>query len=147
MRYLRIFSIYFQDAFVQKSRSFVWFLLSLTGPFMFLLFWTGAKVTKNAGFNLSAISSYYFLLTIASSLLMAHIENEVGIIDIHEGGLVNYLLKPFSYFWLKFFLEIPWRILQSIMGGIVFLLLILFFISVKTIHLLSLKKGYQLPFY
>src|SRR5689334_7180600 len=106
MRYFRIFLLHFQQAFALRSRSLVWFGISLFNPVTFLIFWTGAyneKSTLFAGWNLSYVSTYYFLLVIASSLLIVHIEEDISYWDIQQGGLSRYLLKPFSYVKSKFF--------------------------------------------
>lgn len=68
------------------------------------------------------MTSYYLLLTIASSFLIVHIEEDIAWRDIKEGLLVKYLVRPFSYFVHKFMEEMPWRIIQGFFGLIVFLL-------------------------
>jgi ABC-2 type transport system permease protein len=130
MRILRIISPYFQEALQYRSRSFLWFLLALLNPAIYLLFWkaaidsghmTGPKVVY------ADIASYYLLLVIAGALLIAHIEEEVATTDIKEGGLVKYLLKPFSYFWMKFFEEFPYRIIQGSYACLGLILMIFIF--------------------
>lgn len=130
MRYFRIFLLHFQQVFEQRDRSFVWFLLALISPLLVLIFWIGVyqgKTGSLAGWGISAITSYYLLLIIAGSFLITHHEQDVAVLDIQEGGLVKYLLKPFSYFWIQFLGELSWRILQLVFGIIAFLLLSLLF--------------------
>ena len=127
MRCVRILFLNIVNVFELKSITFVYFLLSVTSPFTFLLFWIGVKIQKNSSFNFTEIASYYFLLIIASSLLMCHVENDIGALDIQEGGLVKYLLKPFSYLWAKFFEEVPWRILQAAMSLVTLFVILIFF--------------------
>lgn len=125
MRYIRIFLLHFQDTLEHRSQAFVWFLLSLVNPLVYLLFWKAAIVNQSiAGsfVSLNFIASYYFLFLIAGSLLIAHIEEDVSYWDIKQGGLVKYLLKPYSYFWMKLYLEIPWRITMTIFSAISLLL-------------------------
>lgn len=108
-----------QYVFAERGRSFVWFLYSIIPPGVFLLFWIGALKSQGgsiAGWNFSTITSYYFLLTVASAMLIAHIEEEISSEDIQQGHLTGYLLKPFSYYWIKFLEEIPWRLLQGSFG-------------------------------
>lgn len=130
MKYLRIFFLCFQHVMNFRSRSFVWFLIALLNPLFVLIFWT-AVVKANGGllgnWNLSSISTYYFLLIIATSLILSHIEEDVAIRDIREGQLVTYLTKPFSYFQLKFISEIGWRIMQGFFGVMIFSIFYLFF--------------------
>lgn len=97
-----------------RSRSFVWFLVSLFNPLLMLLFWRGALQSNNVGITLPAVTSYYFLLTVAGALLTSHVEEGVANIDIQEGKLSQYLIRPFSFFWLKFFEEFPYRFIQGL---------------------------------
>jgi len=130
MRYVRMFLLFFQDVNVQRARSFVWFLLSLLNPLLLLVFWSGVYAQNHGmlqGWSLSTISSYYILLIIASAFLDVHIEETVAILDIREGGLVKYLTRPFSYFWLMFLSELPWRVFQGGLGVLIFLFFALFF--------------------
>jgi len=74
------------------------------------------------GWTINNITAYYFLLTIANTFIISHVEGGVAESDIRQGDLVRYLLRPFPYYWIKFFEEIPYRLLQGSYG--VMLLLI-----------------------
>lgn len=120
MRYVRILLLHFQQVFEQRSRVFVYFLSSLVNPLTLLWFWSGAHLEEhlqhNNAWTLSSITSYYLLLGVFSALLMSHPEDDVAKIDIQEGNLVAYLLRPFSYFIIRFVNSSSYRILQGIMG-------------------------------
>lgn len=131
MRYLNIFSLHFQTVFQHRARSFVWFLIALFNPLFMILLWNGAaaqngKITND--WTLTSLSTYYLFLIIGGSLLVAHVEEDVAEVDIRDGRLVKYLLKPVSYYWTKFFEEAPYRIIQGFYG-IVVLGAIFFFIQ------------------
>lgn len=134
MRYFRIFLIYFQDSFESRSKSFVWFLISLLNPLIILLFWYGAIAQNGEMMNISfsSLASYYFLLVIANSLLTAHIEEYISKVDIKEGRLSTYLLLPFPYIIMKFFQEFPYRLIQGGYGCVICLLALLFFPNLFT---------------
>ncbi len=130
MRYVRIFLLHFEQAFEYRGRNFVYFLVELVNPILYLLFWRGAFASgqlNNFSSSFSDISSYYFLLIFAGAFLTVHVEEDVALLDIKEGGLVKYLTRPFSYFWMKFFDEIPWRIIQGIFGIIILAIIMLWF--------------------
>lgn len=130
MRFFRIFLLHFEQAFEFRSRNFVWFLIELLNPLLYLLFWKGAYSSGHVGsisFSFSDITAYYFLLIFAGAFLTVHIEEDVAFYDIKEGGLVRYLTRPFSYFWLKFFEEIPWRLIQGFFGIVLIVLFVFFF--------------------
>jgi len=138
MRYVRIFALHFQEAFALRSRSVVWFLIALLNPLTYFLFWTGMYAGNQVPFaqwNLSSIATYYFLLVIAGSLLVVHIEEDVAYWDIQQGGLSQFLLKPLSYILLKFFNELPWRLIQGFFGVIIFVMFwILFGSFIEVAH-------------
>ncbi|MEK7543454.1 MAG: ABC-2 family transporter protein [Patescibacteria group bacterium] len=128
MRYFRIFLLHFQDVFQNRGRSFIYFLMALLNPALQLLFWSGA-IASNAGiesyWSFSDMASYYLLLTIATSFLVVHIEQDVAFLDIKEGRLSKFLLHPFPYFISKFMEELPWRIIQGLFGLGAFMLFII----------------------
>ena len=118
-KHINIFLLHFQDAFESRSRSFVWFLLALLNPLIALLFWYGALRDNSLLFpawNLFAIAAYYFLLILVNAFLHVHIEEEVAFIDIQQGRLSSYLMRPISYLYLKLCTELPYRLIQGIYG-------------------------------
>ncbi len=130
MRFFNILVLHFEHILEHRARSFVWFLVSLFNPLLFILFWSGAFQNRKelgSGWSFSFLTSYYFLLTIAGSFLMAHVEEDIVEYDIGQGELVKYLVKPFSYYWFKFCEEIHYRILQGFYGIVLFLIFYLFF--------------------
>jgi ABC-2 type transport system permease protein len=141
MRYIHIFFLYLQGVFEHRMRSLVWFFISLLNPILLLLFWQGA-LPRSSGvdpaWTLKTMSSYYFLLIIAGALLMSHTEDDVATIDIQEGGLSSYLVKPVSYYWIRFFNEIPYRFLQGFYGIIIF-----FICSILFPNLLSITTSFE----
>ena len=136
MRYVNIFLLHFQQSFAYRGRSFIWFLLAFYNPLLVLVFWIGAFAQEGfslASWSFSSITSYYFLLIIAASFLVVHIEEDVAVEDIREGGLVKYLIRPFSYYWLKFFEEFGYRLTQGAFGVVVFLVFFLVFRNLVTL--------------
>jgi ABC-2 type transport system permease protein len=124
MRYVRIFSLQFQEVITDRSRIVVWLLLSMISPIILILFWRGA--THIPGWTSEEIISYYLFSIVVYAGVMCHQEEHVASIDIQEGGLTAYLLKPFSYLRLIFFNEVSYRLLQGIVS-LFFLGCLLFF--------------------
>lgn len=93
-------------------KSLVWVLLDMLNVVILILFWNAASGTMNV--TVSQLQSYYLLLLVMGTAVMAHPEEGVGYIDIARGGLSAYLLKPYSYFWLKFQQEIGWRVISGL---------------------------------
>lgn len=119
----RIFLLFSQHALEYKSRSFVWFLVTLFDASVYLLFWRGALAGGGTSvpWSQSQVLSYYLLLIVAGTFLHVHIEEEVAFEDIQYGRLSQYLTRPFSYFGFKFFQELPWRTIQGIFGVVAML--------------------------
>ncbi len=129
LRYYRVFLLHFERVVNFRSRIFVWFLSPFINCLFLLIFWVAvikASGSSISGWSIPGITSYYLILAIAGSFIIAHIEEDVAVRDIREGQLVSFLLKPISYFWSKFANEIPWRIMQGFFGVVVFFIFSLF---------------------
>ncbi len=122
-----IFSIYFQRVTEHRSRSIVWVASSVFNPLLLLLVWSGATFTSSAfqsAWNANIRNTYYLLMLCVATLVISHIEEGVAYRDIKEGGMINYLLKPFPYFTHKFLQEIGYRLFQTVLTiGMIFLLI------------------------
>ncbi len=120
MRYVRIFLLYFENVFQYRSQIFVWFLISLLHPLIYLLFWKGSLQ------EFPHVIYYYLFFIVAGGLLFVHVEVD-AYDDIQQGQLSLYLVKPFSYLLIKFLDELPWRIIQGFFG-LIALSIISFFV-------------------
>lgn len=142
MKYVRIFLLKFQEVIEDRGRILVWFLIATIAPLILLLFWRGAGHIP--GWTSNEITSYYLLAIVIQAGIMCHQEKHIGTIDIQEGGLTAYLLKPFSYTRLIFFNEVSYRLLQGSMGIVLLIVLsslfphIFAFTNMTSIFLLSL---------
>lgn len=128
-RYFKILVLHFEHVFENRLRSFIWFLCAFFNPFLVILFWRGALTGNQEiapGWNLTALTSYYFIIVVAGALLISHIEEDISEFDIRAGELVRYLVKPFPYYWIKLIEEVPYRFLQGTYGIITLILLYLF---------------------
>lgn len=129
-RHIYIFLLHLERTFVDRGRIFVWTLVAIIPPFIIYMYWRAALSTHKGtigAWNLSGISSYYFLLIVGSSILLAHIEDSVAREDIQEGQLTMYLLKPFSYYFSKLYMETPYRIIQGVFSLIAIAVFIFLF--------------------
>lgn len=113
MRWLRIIGLQFEEILEYKLKSLIWLLMPIMNNLTLILFWTGAVFQKGEQTQLSSLTTYYFLMTICGLFLSSHVEYEVSELHIKRGGLINYLLKPVSYYWMQLFEELPHRVLQA----------------------------------
>lgn len=122
--------------------SFVWFLSALLTPLLMLIFWSGATAAQGGsilGWNYSDFATYYLLVTLAGSLFVAHIEEDVAEDDIRDGQLSIYILKPLPYYTFKCIGELPWRFMEGFFACISILIVFVFapqFIRITTSPLL-----------
>lgn len=136
MQFLKILILHFEGIFEHRLRSFIWFLVPVTNMLPMMLFWTlAAKTNPVINWSVKSLNSYYLMLIIAIAMLTSHIEEGVAEEDIKQGELVRYLLKPFSYYWIKFFEELPYRVLQGAYGIILFIFLSIFFTNFFQLNL------------
>jgi ABC-2 type transport system permease protein len=130
MRLLKIFALLWEDVLEQRSRILVYFSTTLINVGIVMLFWMGAH-KSNAG-NITAetytaINTYYLLYLILGGVLISHSEEHIAVLDIKEGGLVNFLLKPISYIGITFMSEVTYRLMQGSFGFIIFWIVYLAF--------------------
>lgn len=130
MKYLRILLLTSERVSEFRGRAFVWLLVHIINTFILFVFWNWALQSNKSiapGWDISSLALYYVLLLIAAALLMSHVERDVSERDIKQGKFGNYIAKPFSYYWIKFFEEIPYRLLQGFFGLLIFIGLLLLF--------------------
>lgn len=113
LKWLRIIGLHFERTFEYRLKSLLWILIPISNNLTLILFWSGS------GENMSYITTYYVLMTVGGLLLTSHVEYEVAEFDIKQGQLVNYLMKPVSYYWMNFIGELPYRVLQSFYAFII----------------------------
>ena len=130
MRYLNILLILMQKVIEQRMKALIWFLMTLLNPVVLILFWQGAL--KSTGGSIeswtqSDFNSYYLILIVVSNILVIHIEEHISFYDINLGYLSGFLVRPFSYYWMMFFHEMPYRILEGVYGIVAVFLISLVF--------------------
>ena len=113
MKWLRMLALQFEKVFEYKLKTLFYLFLPLINNLVIILFWVGAKPAQGQAVGMSAIMTYYVLVTICNLFLTSHTEYDVAELHIKQGELTNYLMKPISYFWLGALEELPYRILQA----------------------------------
>lgn len=127
-KFFNVLLLYSGHISQDRSRSLVFFLITLIQPLLLIAFWKAAfKATNHTGeFTYNAISTYYLLIILFSTLI-PWVEESVSKDDILQGKLSQYILRPYSYYWFKFIEELPYRFLQFIYSLIVISLLSIIF--------------------
>ncbi len=134
MRYLKIFILHFQHVLEQRLRAFIWLIVTFVNPLILILFWRGALSGNQEiapGWTISTITSFYVIVAIAGNLLNSNIEEDISDLDVRNGELVRYLVKPVSYYWMKIFEEMPYHFLRG--GYCLIIISILYFFFGKFI--------------
>lgn len=122
-KFIRLFQLAMHRASYIRSKSAVWFAMTIFVPGLICMYWIVA-IRENPGLertmSTSFIVSYYLTSVMFASLLISHVKDHVSISDIQQGNLSQYLLRPFSYYFhYMLFEEVPYRILQGSFGLIV----------------------------
>lgn len=120
-----------------RSKCVVWFLMSVLIPSLICMYWVIAlrdNPQLATLFSTSKIISYYITIVVLNALLTSHMKEHTMRVDIQNGGMSRYLLKPQSYYWYNIiFEEIPYRIIQGIYGFIIMAVIALAFPGFLTI--------------
>src|SRR5476651_2410265 len=89
MRYVNLFSLYFQNVFSHRGRPLVYVSTYVINALIFLTFLQGVFQHSNSinTWTLSSVTSYYFLLIVAAGTLMMHPEVPIFRDDIEKGEL------------------------------------------------------------
>lgn len=121
MRYFRIFLLYSQYLLAHPGKSIVWTLTAFLDALIFLAFLSGVfqQQTHILDWTLSSVTAYYFILIAVSVGLLSKIDISILTQDIEKGEIDGRLLKPISYYWQKFYYEVPYRIFQGLLGIII----------------------------
>ncbi len=114
-----------------RSKCVVWFLMSVFVPSLICMYWVVALKDNpqlSKLFNTSQIVSYYITIVILSSLVVSHMKEHIMQLDIQNGEMSRYLLKPQSYYWYNVvFNEIPYRFIQGFYGIVVMVIISILF--------------------
>lgn len=107
----------------------MYFFIGAFSTLVFLAFMRGAFQNSDTigNWTISTITSYYFLLIIVIATLKSHAELPVVRDDIEKGELAGRLLKPFSYYWQRFYAEVPVRIIEGLIGVVIWFALSFYF--------------------
>ena len=99
---------------------------NLISSLVLYLFWYFlVQSGMNIG-NYTATSLGLYFLTVATIAATVGFDSHAVAEEIKDGNITQYLLKPFSYMWLKFSTTFPHGILKLIVGILVLVLLAMF---------------------
>jgi len=98
-KYLTIFRLSWQQALTYRLNFLIWRLRSVIGFLTNYLFWL-AIINHNpliASYNQSLLITYIFIAAFLRNLVLSNVSYSTSM-EIANGDLSNYLLKPFNYF-------------------------------------------------
>ncbi len=109
-KYLQIFNFGIHDALTYRTRMVIWFLQSAIWisilPFIWLTIY-GAE-ENIGGYSKAMMITYFFFVPILESLTVFHNDYKMQA-DIKEGTIVNFALRPLSYLWYQYCMEIGYK--------------------------------------
>ncbi len=126
MKYLKIFLLHLQRAFVHRGETMLYIAMSILSPLTMIYLWKGAlSPTDTIGiYNLSDLNTYFLTFLLLNNLLTVHIEERIASKHIQHGEILGYLLKPMSYYWQNFTTEMSYRSNQSVIAIVAIVVLV-----------------------
>lgn len=122
-RFLRFIHLALRRGLYVRSRSVVYFMMSIFVPTLLCMYWVFAlrdNPNLASQFRVEQIVSYYVVIVTLSALLISHMKEWIMREEIQQGGLSRMLLKPYSYYAFNaLFHELPYRIVQGGYGVII----------------------------
>lgn len=114
------------EALFYRGPVLVWIAGSTVSFFVFAFIWLSASMKTGAEFTKAELVSYYFFGIIIQHLCgwyTFHAVNE----QIKKGSIINYILKPISFYWYRFGSEIGWHAISGFLSILVSGILFIFF--------------------
>lgn len=127
-KYLKIFKLYLLQYFVYRLSFILWRLRNVLGLIFLYFLWTSVFAHRPTIFSYDAsqLVTYILLINILSSIVLGTRTADVAN-EILNGDLVNYLLKPFSFFKFIITKELADKFINLIFSIIEIILLISIF--------------------
>lgn len=131
MKYIQIYFLNFQRAFVHRGETFLYIGMSVLNPLTMIFLWHGAFLSadKIGSLTLTDINTYFLVLILLNNLISVHIEEKIATRDIQQGGILGHLMRPMSYFWQCFAAEFSYRSFQA------FVVILAMFVLIRILHI------------
>ncbi len=126
-KYFILFQTYLQKYIYYRANAFIWAIFDISNYVILIIVWGAIYRTNNivAGMNYQQMVNYYLLLSIIRELVYAAGGRNLIAEEIYHGELNIYLIKPMSYLKRVFIEEVSWRLIQTILFFIPFIILFL----------------------
>lgn len=98
-KYLRIFEVTIKQYFVYRLSFVLWRLRMFINLIIVFFLWSAVFVHNQqvAGYDKASLLTYILFVNIISTLVMGTRTSDIAN-QINDGSVMNYLLKPFSFF-------------------------------------------------
>lgn len=98
-KYIRVFELTIKQYFAYRLSFILWRLRMFISLIIIFFLWNAVfdKNTHFATYDKASLLSYILLVNIISTLVLGTRTSDIAS-DINDGRIINYLLKPFSYF-------------------------------------------------
>ncbi len=128
-KYFGLFRFAVRNGFAYPVVQFIWVGFSYLGVFMMSTVWSSAFASSGSiasGMSREAVLDYYVLVGMLTPFLFSNVSRKITIDDFKDGGLSNYLLRPYPYIGAILTREIGWRVVQGVIALPVGALLVYF---------------------
>lgn len=123
-----VFLASWQDAFMYRAESFVWFVGDAVVPLVMIALWLAAyrTVDRVGAYAVEDMVNYYVMFLVLSALLMPHPEWSTSEM-IRNGGISMHLLRPFPYQLFQLTDNVAWKGVRVLFLAPLLLLILLIF--------------------
>jgi len=125
VKFKSFLKVYLQTFIYYRLQAFVWAVVDVMPLVVLIFIWQAIYQNQSlvAGLNFSQMVSYYFLLTLIFQLIYTAGGKNTISLEIYNGQLVFFLLKPYLYLKRVLAEEISWRSIQFLLFLPLFFLL------------------------
>jgi ABC-2 type transport system permease protein len=126
-KYLVLFKNYLQTYIYYRANAFIWALVDSAHFVVIIFVWATVFINQQqiAGLNFSQIINYYLVALIIRELLYTGAGRNKIAEEIYSGQLSSHLLKPYNFLIHAFAEEISWRLVQTFLFIIPYLVILI----------------------
>ncbi len=132
LKTLRLVAAFFQveakNTFVYRGMMLLWMIGWILSFLTMLFLWQAADVSGPiAGYDQKQLITYYFLGMFVW-MVSGWYTFEVAAEKIHDGSIINLILKPVNFHWYRFGAELAWHTVNTFIY-LLFFAMIIFFVK------------------
>jgi ABC-2 type transport system permease protein len=113
---IALLKIYIADSLAYRASAFIWMLTDVVHCLVMPLVWLSAYGGREtiAGYNPGEMVTYYVMIAFTTNFIVSHLMWDLSM-EIKEGVLSQWLLRPVPVAWMLFARNISWRAMRMVL--------------------------------